>query len=384
MLLSVIDLVAFLCLAVAVRHRRLLPLPGLLVIELPPADAAPPALPDELPRVLVQIPVYNEPLVVERALVAAAALDWPRDRLTIQLLDDSTDITSDIAVHAVARLRARRRRRRPRPARRPQRLQGRRPGGGPGALRRALRRGVRCRLRAARPTGCGGAMAALLAEPARRFRADPHRMGQWRAELADARAAADAGRPFRRRAGRPRPPRRAFPVQRHRRHLAPRRGRGGGRLVARHPVGGSRPGAAHAPRGLARRVPDGAARGRRAAAASSTISAPSRAAGRRASCRSRASCSARSGVDWSGEAKFTTTVALGQQLIFPVLAVGVVALVAVGRSAMAICRLLPLPAVAVAARHAGGAVRHDLGRLSPAEARRPRRATSSRRRACRR
>jgi hypothetical protein len=35
-----------------------------------------------------------------------AALDWPRDRLTIQLLDDSTDITSDIAVHAVARLQA--------------------------------------------------------------------------------------------------------------------------------------------------------------------------------------------------------------------------------------------------------------------------------------
>jgi cellulose synthase/poly-beta-1,6-N-acetylglucosamine synthase-like glycosyltransferase len=62
-------------------------------------------LPAELPHVLVQIPVYNEPLVVERALVAAAALDWPRDRLTIQLLDDSTDITPDIAVHAVARLR---------------------------------------------------------------------------------------------------------------------------------------------------------------------------------------------------------------------------------------------------------------------------------------
>ena len=31
--------------------------------------------------------------------------------------------------------------------------------------------------------------------------------------------------------------------------------------------------------------------------------------------------------DWSGEAKFTTTVALGQQLIFPVLVVGVVALI---------------------------------------------------------
>ena len=62
------------------------------------------AIPD-LPRVLVQLPVYNEPLVVERALAAAASLDWPRDRLSIQLLDDSTDITSDIALHAVARLR---------------------------------------------------------------------------------------------------------------------------------------------------------------------------------------------------------------------------------------------------------------------------------------
>ncbi|WP_204309001.1 hypothetical protein, partial [Citrobacter freundii] len=40
-----------------------------------------------------------------RAVAAAGALDWPHDRLVVQLLDDSTDITSDIAVHAVARLR---------------------------------------------------------------------------------------------------------------------------------------------------------------------------------------------------------------------------------------------------------------------------------------
>jgi cellulose synthase/poly-beta-1,6-N-acetylglucosamine synthase-like glycosyltransferase len=72
---------------------------------LPDEEAPPPVLPSDLPRVLVQIPVYNEPAVVERALVAAAALDWPRDRLKIQLLDDSTDLTSDIAVHVVARLR---------------------------------------------------------------------------------------------------------------------------------------------------------------------------------------------------------------------------------------------------------------------------------------
>ncbi|MBX9942556.1 MAG: glycosyltransferase [Reyranella sp.] len=73
--------------------------------NLPSVVPAAPAPISEPPRVLVQIPVYNEPLVVERALLAAAALDWPLDRLTIQLLDDSTDITSDIAVHAVTRLR---------------------------------------------------------------------------------------------------------------------------------------------------------------------------------------------------------------------------------------------------------------------------------------
>jgi cellulose synthase/poly-beta-1,6-N-acetylglucosamine synthase-like glycosyltransferase len=75
------------------------------LFELPPAENDAPVPASDLPRVLVQIPVYNEPLVVERALVAAAALDWPSDRLTIQLLDDSTDITSDIAIHATARLR---------------------------------------------------------------------------------------------------------------------------------------------------------------------------------------------------------------------------------------------------------------------------------------
>src|SRR5262249_41885411 len=73
--------------------------------ETPVADPSDPPLPAGLPRVLVQIPVYNEPAVVEQALVAAAALDWPRDRLVIQLLDDSTDLTSDIAVHVVGRLR---------------------------------------------------------------------------------------------------------------------------------------------------------------------------------------------------------------------------------------------------------------------------------------
>ena len=105
MLLSAIDLVVALCFAVqfALAAYFLYLLYGLR--EGPVENRA--VLPGdaELPRVLIQIPVYNEPMVVERALMSAGRLDWPRDRLTIQLLDDSDDLTSDIGVHAIARLR---------------------------------------------------------------------------------------------------------------------------------------------------------------------------------------------------------------------------------------------------------------------------------------
>jgi len=60
----------------------------------------------ELPHVLLQIPVFNEPLVTEQALRCAAELDWPKDKLTIQLLDDSTDETSTRADAVAAELRA--------------------------------------------------------------------------------------------------------------------------------------------------------------------------------------------------------------------------------------------------------------------------------------
>jgi hypothetical protein len=66
-----------------------------------------PELPAVLPRVTVQIPVYNERDVVARVVEAVAALDWPTDRLQIQLLDDSTDDTAACAAGAVARARAR-------------------------------------------------------------------------------------------------------------------------------------------------------------------------------------------------------------------------------------------------------------------------------------
>ncbi len=50
-----------------------------------------------MPRVTVQLPIYNELYVVERLIDAAAALDWQRDRLQIQVLDDSDDETTAIA-----------------------------------------------------------------------------------------------------------------------------------------------------------------------------------------------------------------------------------------------------------------------------------------------
>jgi cellulose synthase/poly-beta-1,6-N-acetylglucosamine synthase-like glycosyltransferase len=58
------------------------------------------------PAVLLQIPLYNEASSVEGALASALALDWPAEKLTIQLLDDSTDGTSTLAASAVAGLRS--------------------------------------------------------------------------------------------------------------------------------------------------------------------------------------------------------------------------------------------------------------------------------------
>lgn len=57
----------------------------------------------ELPMVTVQLPVYNEKYVVERLVAKICALEYPKDRLEIQLLDDSTDETRQISEQVVAR-----------------------------------------------------------------------------------------------------------------------------------------------------------------------------------------------------------------------------------------------------------------------------------------
>jgi cellulose synthase/poly-beta-1,6-N-acetylglucosamine synthase-like glycosyltransferase len=58
---------------------------------------------EELPRVTIQLPAYNEMYVMERVIDAVCAFDYPKDRLDIQVLDDSTDETQRIARGAVER-----------------------------------------------------------------------------------------------------------------------------------------------------------------------------------------------------------------------------------------------------------------------------------------
>lgn len=55
----------------------------------------------EWPRVTIQLPIYNEKYTIERLLRAVTRLDYPEDRLQIQVLDDSTDDTFELVVQLV-------------------------------------------------------------------------------------------------------------------------------------------------------------------------------------------------------------------------------------------------------------------------------------------
>jgi cellulose synthase/poly-beta-1,6-N-acetylglucosamine synthase-like glycosyltransferase len=67
---------------------------------LPTAEA-----PREWPRVCVQLPLYNEQSVAERMIDTVCAFDYPKDKLIIQILDDSTDGTTDMACQRVQHYR---------------------------------------------------------------------------------------------------------------------------------------------------------------------------------------------------------------------------------------------------------------------------------------
>ena len=58
----------------------------------------------ELPHVTVQLPVFNEMHVMERLVDAVATFDYPKDKLQIQILDDSTDESVDLSRALAERL----------------------------------------------------------------------------------------------------------------------------------------------------------------------------------------------------------------------------------------------------------------------------------------
>ncbi len=75
------------------KHRKQLP-------ETPPCRF------DELPPITIQLPIFNERYVVERLLEETSKIDYPRELLQIQVLDDSTDDTHPFTESLVAEYRA--------------------------------------------------------------------------------------------------------------------------------------------------------------------------------------------------------------------------------------------------------------------------------------
>jgi len=60
----------------------------------------------DLPQVTVQLPIFNEQFVIDRLIEAVCAMEYPREKLEIQVLDDSTDETQQVAAAIVGRYAA--------------------------------------------------------------------------------------------------------------------------------------------------------------------------------------------------------------------------------------------------------------------------------------
>ncbi|HEX8915810.1 MAG TPA: hypothetical protein VF796_25875, partial [Humisphaera sp.] len=105
MTLKAIGLVAYfaVCLAVAVYgfHRYIL----VYLYMKHRKDVKEPKHPwPQLPRVTIQLPMFNEAAVAERIIKHTCLIDYPLDRLEIQVLDDSTDETQEICKRKIAEL----------------------------------------------------------------------------------------------------------------------------------------------------------------------------------------------------------------------------------------------------------------------------------------
>ena len=96
---------------------------------------------DELegyPMVTIQLPIFNEIYVAERVIRSAANINYPKDRLQIQILDDSTDETAVLSRSVGERIERNRTRYRLNTQDRSQRLQGRSTSGCYAGLQRGV------------------------------------------------------------------------------------------------------------------------------------------------------------------------------------------------------------------------------------------------------
>ena len=90
------------------RILRTPPLPARLDV-LPPRqerDQEPAQLFADLPTVTIQLPIFNEQFVIDRLVEAVCRMNYPREKLEIQVLDDSTDETTEVARGVVERYAA--------------------------------------------------------------------------------------------------------------------------------------------------------------------------------------------------------------------------------------------------------------------------------------
>jgi cellulose synthase/poly-beta-1,6-N-acetylglucosamine synthase-like glycosyltransferase len=70
------------------------------------ANPNPPRTFDQLPAVTIQLPIFNEQFVIDRLIDAVCSIEYPREKLEIQVLDDSTDETREVASAIVERYAA--------------------------------------------------------------------------------------------------------------------------------------------------------------------------------------------------------------------------------------------------------------------------------------
>ena len=172
--------------------------------------------------VTIQLPIYNEMYVADRLIDAVCQIDYPRELLEIQVLDDSTDETRGGRRAGRAAQRRQGHRHHLPPPHRPHRLQGRRARGrhegGQGRVHRHLRR----RLHPRAPTSCG---ARCPTSPIPKIAMVQARWGHINAGLLAAHQdpVDPARRALRARARRPQPRGPLLQLQRHGRHLAARR-----------------------------------------------------------------------------------------------------------------------------------------------------------------